>query len=120
MSKLLQSERERQTHERAVILKEETQGHAALQQQKKDLFKRERKSEMGMMRAEEQQFTGSTWKSAVNGVRTEFKDFPSGPVVKTLSAHCRAQGFNPCSRNKAPTCCVEGQKKKRVQVGVHR
>ena len=48
MSKLLQSERERQTHERAVILEEETQGHAALQQQQKDLFKRARKSEMGM------------------------------------------------------------------------
>ena len=46
-------------------------------------------------------------------VRTEFKDFPGGPVVKTLSSHCRAQGFNPCSRNKAPTCCVEWPKKKK-------
>ena len=76
MSKLLQSERERQTHERAVILEEETQGHAALQQQQKDLFKRARKSEMGMRRAEEQQFSGSTCKSALNGGENRVQGLP--------------------------------------------
>ena len=27
------------------------------------------------------------------------RDFPGGPVVKTLSFHCRGHGFNPCLGN---------------------
>ena len=32
-------------------------------------------------------------------------DFPGGPVVKTLSFHCREQMFYSWSGNQDPTCC---------------
>ena len=32
-------------------------------------------------------------------IRRRQRDFPSSPVVRTLSFHCRGREFNPWSRN---------------------
>ena len=32
-------------------------------------------------------------------VRLKIRDFPGGPVVKTLLSQCRGHGFNPLSGN---------------------
>ena len=40
------------------------------------------------------------------------RDFPGGPVIKTLSFHCRGHRFNPGRGTKIPTCCGVGKKKK--------
>ena len=34
------------------------------------------------------------------------RDFPGGPVVKTLCFHCRGHGFYPCSGNQDPAFCT--------------
>ena len=40
------------------------------------------------------------------------KDFPGGPVVKTLCCQCREHRFNPWSENEDPTCCQKDWEKK--------
>ena len=40
------------------------------------------------------------------------RDFHGGPVIKTLSFHCRGHRFNPGRGTKIPTCCGVGKKKK--------
>lgn len=44
------------------------------------------------------------------------RDFPSGPVIKTLCLHCRGNRFEPWSGNKDPICCVVWSKKGGVKV----
>ena len=36
------------------------------------------------------------------GIKTYSRDFPGGPVVKTLYSQCRGPGFNPWSGNYVP------------------
>ena len=49
--------------------------------------------------------------------KTECKDFPGTPVVKTHLFHCRGEGrFDPWSRNHNPTChTVQPKKKKKIE-----
>ena len=45
------------------------------------------------------------------------RDFPGGPVAKTLGFHCRGPRFDPWSGNSDPACCMAQQgKKKKISV----
>ena len=47
------------------------------------------------------------------------RDFPGGPVVKTLCCQCREHRFNPWSENEDPTCCQKDWEKKEWKLPVH-
>ena len=39
------------------------------------------------------------------------RNFPGGPVIKTLCFQCRGRRFDPRSENEDPTCCAAQPKK---------
>ena len=41
------------------------------------------------------------------------RDFPGGPVAKTLGFHCRGPRFDPWSGKSDPACCMAQQEKKK-------
>ena len=45
--------------------------------------------------------------------RTNPRDFPGGPVVKTPFSQGRGHGFDPQSGNQDPTCCMVQPKKRK-------
>jgi len=47
------------------------------------------------------------------GSRTNPRDFPGGPVVKTPFSQGRRHGFDPRSGNQDPTCCMVQPKKRK-------
>ena len=44
------------------------------------------------------------------------RDFPGGPVVKTLRPHCRGHRFNPWLGNEEPACRMAKKEKKNLIV----
>ena len=49
------------------------------------------------------------------GNKTQPRDFPGGPLAKTLNPKCRGPGFNPRSGNKIPLAtCYNKDRRSRV------
>ena len=73
-------------------------GHTAWKWQSWDLRSEPRKSSLGP--------------PSVLPVKMEHsRNFPGGPVIKTLSFHCRGPRFDPWSRNEDLTCCRKENKR---------
>ena len=43
-----------------------------------------------------------------------WRDFPGGPLVKTLHFQCKDLGFDPWLGNGDPTCCTIRPKEKKI------
>ena len=43
-------------------------------------------------------------------LKIPYRDFPGGPLVKTLCFQCRGHRFDPCSGNLDPKCCMAWSK----------
>ena len=52
----------------------------------------------------------SNW-TTMTQVKSETRDFPGGPVVKTLFSQCRGHGLDAWSGNWDPACCMIVAKK---------
>ena len=52
-------------------------------------------------------------------IYTNYRDFPGGPVVKTLCSQCRVHGFNRWLWNKDPTCRTAQPKKICIYLSVY-
>ena len=50
-------------------------------------------------------------------IKEKCRDCPGSPVVKTLSFHCRGQGFNPCLEQLRSNLASEAKKKKKRSAG---
>ena len=50
-------------------------------------------------------------------LKSRRKDFPGGPVVKTLRSQCRRHGFDPWCGNSDPACHTARPKKKKKSRG---